>query len=234
VGQLTVGLRRGDVLVDEPSVRQVLRPVSGEVLRSNTFTLTVSRAGGRVTRLVADGTEVFRRADRPYLRSVSDLADDGTAYCSLSPRFRWHEEWTGEALRATLQRTLPTLPAGGGSTTVALDVSEVRDVRVAYRTPSGRVGQLAVGLPRGDVLVDEPSVRQVLRPVSGDVLRSNTFTLTVSRAGGRVTRLTADGAGAGHGVGMCQWGAVGRSRAGQDHERILAAYYPGAVLERLY
>jgi stage II sporulation protein D len=115
-----------------------------------------------------------------------------------------------------------------------MDVSEVRDVRVAYRTPSGRVGQLAVGLRRGDVLVDEPNVRQVLRPVSGEVLRSNTFTLTVTRDGGRVTRLAADGAGAGHGVGMCQWGAVGRSRAGQDHERILAAYYPGAVLERLY
>jgi stage II sporulation protein D len=189
-----------------------------------------STCGGRT----ADGTEVFRGADRPYLRSVSDLADDGTAYCSLSPRFRWHEEWTGEALRATLQRTLPTLPAGGGSTSVAMDVSEVRDVRVAYRTPSGRVGQLAVGLRRGDVLVDEPSIRQVLRPVSGEVLRSNTFTLTVSRAGGRVTRLVADGTGAGHGVGMCQWGAVGRSRAGQDHERILGAYYPGAVLERLY
>jgi stage II sporulation protein D len=70
--------------------------------------------------------------------------------------------------------------------------------------------------------------------VSGEVLRSNTFTLTVTRDGSRVTRLAADGAGAGHGVGMCQWGAVGRSRAGQDHERILAAYYPGAVLERVY
>jgi len=61
-----------------------------------------------------------------------------------------------------------------------------------------------------------------------------TSTLTVSGAGRRVTRLVADGAGAGHSVGFCQWGAVGRSRAGQDHERILAAYYPGTVLERLY
>ena len=49
-----------------------------------------------------------------------------------------------------------------------------------------------------------------------------------------MTRLVADGAGAGHGVGFCQWGAVGRARAGQDYTQILAAYYPGAVLERLY
>jgi stage II sporulation protein D len=189
-----------------------------------------STCGGRT----ADGTEVFRSADRPYLRSVADVADDGTAYCSISPRFRWHEEWTGEALRATLERTLPSVAAAAGPSTTAGDMSEVRDVRVSYRTPSGRVGLLTIALRRGDVQVEEPSVRQVLRPVSGELLRSNTFTLTVSGAGQRVTRLAADGAGAGHGVGFCQWGAVGRSRAGQDYERILAAYYPGASLERLY
>jgi stage II sporulation protein D len=189
-----------------------------------------STCGGRT----ADGTEVFRAADRPYLRSVPDVADDGTAYCSISPRFRWREEWTGEALRATLQRTLPPVAAAAGGAATASDVSEVRDVRVSYRTPSGRVGRLTIALRRGDVHVDEPNVRQVLRPISGELLRSNTFTLTVSGAGQRVTRLTADGAGAGHGVGFCQWGAVGRSRAGQDYQRILAAYFPGASLERLY
>jgi stage II sporulation protein D len=223
----------GGAATETPEGRAAVEATRGRILTYGGAPIDAffySTCGGRT----ADGTEVFRGADRPYLRSVSDLADDGTAYCTLSPRFRWHEEWTGEALRATLQRTLPALPAAGGSTAVAMDVSEVRDIRVAYRTPSGRVGRLAVGLRRGDVVVDEPNVRQVLRPVSGEVLRSNTFTLTVTRDGGRVTRLTADGAGAGHGVGLCQWGAVGRSRAGQDHERILAAYYPGAVLERLY
>jgi stage II sporulation protein D len=188
-----------------------------------------STCGGRT----ADGPEVFRAASRPYLRSVPDVAEDGTAYCSISPRFRWHEEWTGEALLATLRRTLPALPAGSAGTSAG-DVSEVRDVRVSYRTPSGRVGQLTIGLRGGDVRVEGPNVRQVLQPVSGGLLRSSVFTLTVSGAHGRVTRMAADGAGAGHGVGFCQWGAVGRSRAGQDHERILAAYYPGAVLERLY
>ncbi len=113
-------------------------------------------------------------------------------------------------------------------------MSEVRDVRVSSRTPSGRVGQLTIGLPRGDVHVEGPQVRRVLRPLSGELLRSNVFTLTVSGSGHRVSRLAADGAGAGHGVGFCQWGAVGRARTGQGHARILAAYYPGAVLERLY
>jgi stage II sporulation protein D len=188
-----------------------------------------STCGGRT----ADGTEVFRAANRPYLRSMPDLAPDGVAYCSISPRFRWHEEWTGEALRATLQRTLTALPPGTVGA-AAGDVSEVRDVRVNLRTPSGRVGELAIGLPSGDVLVDGPAVRRVLRPAAGELLRSSVFTLRVSRATGQVTRLVADGSGAGHGVGFCQWGAVGRARAGQDYQQILAAYYPGAVLERLY
>ena len=184
-----------------------------------------STCGGRT----AEGTEVFRAADRPYLRSVADVAPDGSVYCSISPRYRWHEEWTGEALRATLRRTLPAAADVPGG-----EIREVRDVRVAARTASGRVGRLSIGLGGGDVEVEGPSVRRVLTSASGEILRSAAFTLTVTGAGRRVTRLAVDGAGAGHGVGFCQWGAVGRSRAGQDHEHILAAYYPGAVLERLY
>jgi stage II sporulation protein D len=55
-----------------------------------------------------------------------------------------------------------------------------------------------------------------------------------TRAGGRITRLVAEGSGAGHAVGLCQWGAVGRARAGQRHAEILAAYYPGTQLMRYY
>jgi stage II sporulation protein D len=184
-----------------------------------------STCGGRT----AQGTEVFRAADRTYLRSVPDVALDGTAYCSVSPRYRWREEWTGEALRATLRRTLPKATG-----TPAEQVGEVSDVRVIYRTGSGRVGQLGIGLRRSEVRVDGPAVRGVLRSPSGDMLRSNAFELSVTGAGLRVTRLVADGGGAGHGVGFCQWGAVGRSRAGHDFQRILEAYYPGAMLERRY
>ncbi|NCW44602.1 MAG: SpoIID/LytB domain-containing protein [Gemmatimonadaceae bacterium] len=38
------------------------------------------------------------------------------------------------------------------------------------------------------------------------------------------------GAGNGHGVGMCQWGAIGRARAGADAREILRHYYPGTVV----
>lgn len=184
-----------------------------------------STCGGQT----ADGVEAFRAASRPYLRSFPDVDEHGMAYCSISPRYRWREEWTGEALRATLRRTLPV--AAGVSGERARDV---RDVWVAQRTGSGRVGRLAITLGSGPVMVDGPAVRQVLRPASGELLRSAAFTLSATGAGSGVTRLVAEGSGAGHGVGLCQWGAVGRSRAGQDFRRILGAYYPGATLRRLY
>ncbi len=42
------------------------------------------------------------------------------------------------------------------------------------------------------------------------------------------------GAGYGHGVGMCQWGAQGMALEGKSYRDILAHYYPGAELKKLY
>lgn len=184
-----------------------------------------STCGGRT----ADGAEVFRGALQPYLRSVPDRAENGSIYCRISPRYRWREEWTAEGLRATLRRNLPSV-AGVRSELVG----QVRDIRIARRTSSGRVDQLAIALGGPEVRVDGLAIRQVLRPPSGELLRSNSFDLIASGAGLRVTHLTVDGMGAGHGVGFCQWGAVGRARAGQGFEQILAAYFPGTRLERRY
>src|SRR5688500_7729415 len=184
-----------------------------------------STCGGQT----ADGVEAFSAASRPYLRSFPDVDENGEAYCRISPRYRWREEWSGASLRTTLSRTLPAV-----ARVPADEVREVRDVWVAQRTGSGRVGRLAVTLRSNQVMVNGPSVRQVLRPASGDLLRSAAFTLTATGAGREITHLVAEGRGAGHGVGLCQWGAVGRSRSGHDFQRILAAYYPGAELQRLY
>lgn len=218
----------GGVWGETPEARDAVAATAGQILTWGGQPIDAfffSTCGGRT----ADGTEVFRGADRPYLRSVPDLDANGVAYCSISPRFRWREEWSGDALLAVLRRSLPAVLGVPASW-----VSAVRDVRVASRTGSGRVGRLAIALADRDVDVDGPQVRQVLRSTSGDILRSNAFDLAVSGAGRRVTRLVAEGSGNGHGVGFCQWGAVGRARAGQDYRQILGAYYPGTELERLY
>jgi len=102
------------------------------------------------------------------------------------------------------------------------------------RTGSDRVSRLAIGLAGGEVHVDGPMIRQVLHPPADPLLRSSAFTLTTVERDGQLERLIADGQGAGHAVGFCQWGAVGRSRAGQTFSDILTAYFPGTSLQRLY
>src|SRR2546426_414371 len=126
-----------------------------------------------------------------------------------------------------------TLPA-------VMSVSEdglqpITDVAVTRTTKSGRVGELRIVFARGDVRIAGPDVRGVLRPDADQLLQSNAFQLFVTHEGdGRVSRLVAAGAGSGHGVGLCQWGAIGRARAGQQYREILGTYYPGTEVERLY
>jgi stage II sporulation protein D (peptidoglycan lytic transglycosylase) len=218
----------GGLSFETPEGRAAVIETRGRVLTYNGAVIEAffySTCGGRT----ADGFEVFRGAARPYLRSIPDRAGNGSIYCSISPRYHWREEWSGEALRATLQRNLPAV-AGGRSGPVA----RVSDIRVTRRTASGRVDQIAIALGGPEILVDGLGIREVLRSSSGELLRSNAFELTATGAGSGVTRLTVDGMGAGHGVGFCQWGAVGRARAGQGFEQILAAYFPGTRLERRY
>ncbi|MDQ3207874.1 MAG: SpoIID/LytB domain-containing protein [Gemmatimonadota bacterium] len=219
----------GGVAAETAEGRAAVAETRGQVLTYDGAVIEAfyfSTCGGRT----AEGFEVFRGAVRPYLRSVSDVNERGSAYCSISPRYRWREEWSGEALRATLQRNLPPVPG-----TVSPSIVTVTDLRVTQRSSSGRVDQVSIGLGATEVKVDgHTRIRQLLRLPSGQLLRSTAFSLSTTGAGRAVTRLVIDGAGAGHGVGLCQWGAVGRARAGQGYQQILAAYFPGTRLERRY
>jgi stage II sporulation protein D len=176
----------------------------------------------------ADGTEVFAAADRPYLRSVSDLDPNGRAWCAISPRYRWRETWTGDALSQALRQTLPL---AGGTSSLA---EELRDIRVLDRTPSGRVARVQLVGASGSMTVTGPAARALLRPPEGGLLRSADFALQITRSGERIVQISADGAGAGHGVGFCQWGGIGRARAGFSYGAILSAYFPGTDLTRTY
>jgi stage II sporulation protein D len=173
--------------------------------------------------------EAFRTVrSRSYLRPVSDRHGDGW-YCDRSPRFRWTVEWDGPALLRILRNTVP---ASLGIDPAMVDA--VRDVRVRRRGPSKRVAELRVTVGAGDIPVSGPDVRHVLQTPEGRVLGSTAVELEVARRDGVVAALVARGHGWGHGVGMCQWGAVGRARAGQDARKILETYFPGARVARWY
>src|SRR2546427_764314 len=117
---------------------------------------------------------------------------------------------------------------GGGG------LQRITDIEVARTTASGRVGELRIVFEHGDVRVPGPDVRAVLRPQPDQLLGSTLFALSVTKDSGQVSRLVATGSGWGHGVGFCQWGAVGRARAGQDYRTIVTTYFPGTNVARLY
>jgi len=219
----------GGVASESPQVWDAVRATAGQVVVYSGLPIDAffHSTCGRTT---AGVEEVFATvASRPYLRPVSDASGRGRHYCDISPRFRWREEWDASTLRAILSRTLPAVMNVGGD-----GLQPITDVAVTRTTRSGRVGELRIVFEHGDVRVPGPSVRNVLRPANGRLLGSQAFELHVSQEGGRVSHLVAAGAGSGHGGGFCQWGAVGRARAGQDYRTILATYFPGTRVERLY
>ncbi len=184
-----------------------------------------STCGGRTS----IGTEIFKGANRPYLRSIDDAPRGGAAYCSISPRFTWREEWSGDVLRATLRKTLPVVAQVPGA-----EAEGLRNLAVHGRTVSGRVETLDIVLKQRTVSVAGPQVRQVLRLPDGQLLRSTLFTMSTRTKGGKVSGIVLDGHGSGHGVGLCQWGAIGRARAGQKASDIITAYYAGTTIVRRY
>jgi stage II sporulation protein D len=218
----------GGVLGESKGATAAVHATAGQVLTFNGELISAffhSTCGYQT----ADPREAFRSiVDLPYLRPVSDQNGAGY-YCENSPRFRWRVEWDAATLSGILRRTVP-----GVLGVDAAQIGELRDVRV-YRTGrSGRVTELRLSVPGGEIPVYGPDVRQVLATPEGAALGSSAVQLTTLVAGDTVARLTAAGAGWGHGVGMCQWGAIGRSRAGQNHAAILLAYFPGTRVERWY
>lgn len=174
-----------------------------------------SACGGRT----AEAPEVWRTGGSPWLRSVDDTDPaTGRPWCERAPRFAWTIRFGASALEALAARWLAQY---GGAPSG--HIGPVSDVRIRSRTPSGRVAEVAFETARGTYVVRANDVRFVLRQPTGEYLNSTAFELVPESGGGVEVR----GRGYGHGVGMCQWGAIGRARAGHDARAILRAYFPG-------
>ena len=218
--------RYGGADVEHPVVNRAVDATAGLVLRFGNRVIDApycSACGGRT----AGAREAWREArDRPWLQPVDDIDPrTGRPYCDLSPRNRWRAEISQSVIGAAVERTL----RNAGATTVR--PVTIHGVRVGERLPSGRAGSLVVGTDRGEVRIGTHTLRDLLRDARGAALASTYFSVVQeARAGGRLDHVTLDGVGYGHGVGMCQWGAIGRARAGASARAILWHYYPGTTV----
>ena len=197
-----------------------------------------STCGGRT----ASVSEVWwRQPDQPYLQPVSDqIPGSSSYYCDPSPRFRWTATFDGDQLRASLEKYLGTVtpavePAVAVSSSAPrLSLGRILGFRVEGRTASDRVAAVSIQTERGNYVVRGNDVRFILRTPGGGLLGSTYFTAELTSDGsGGIGNLVMRGGGYGHGIGMCQWGAIGRARAGQDYRTILTTYYRGTTVSRV-
>ena len=219
-GDVNDQVYRGREGQDAVAARAV-RETRGEILTHQGQPILAfyhSTCGGRTAAI----DEVWRRGPLPYLRSVSDLREDGSAWCETSNRFRWSQRWSWDELGGILERT------------IGLPRASLREVRVRSRTPSGRVSELEIEGDGRRWTVFGDSLRWALRPQAGRILNSALIFDLEEGTDVHGRYLEARGGGWGHGIGMCQVGAMARARAGQTYRRILAAYYTGTDLERTY
>lgn len=208
----------GGMSVERAETDQAVRATRGLVLTwgDRIITAPYHSHGGPMT---AGADEVWKRAGEPFLRPVDDRAPSGGCFCDASGNRGWERRFTTVEMGRLLTQYGRDLGVAAGG--------EVRGIRIVSRGPSGRVTELEIETSAGRLLLRGNDVRFVLR-TDGAILPSTNFSVEASGAA-----VTLRGIGNGHGVGMSQWGAIGRARAGQDARTILAAYYPGTRLSPL-
>ena len=161
----------------------------------------------------------------PYLRSVRDRDRGSDDFCNHSPVYTWRVEWNKNTLENILATRLPGLdPRKRGE-------FSLRSISIKSRSPTGRVQQLEIKSNHGTTTLRSGQIRSALRrPVRGQpMLRSTKFDLKF-----RQNSVVAEGGGYGHGIGMCQMGAIGMAGQGYKYDRILKHYYRGIDLDRVY
>lgn len=170
----------------------------------------------------------------PYLPSVVDRPEgSGEDFCAAAPHHRWRRAWSEAEVGTVLA---PALVDAAGREPGAL--GRLAGVEVSGRSEQGRVTELTVtvevenaGDPRLDTLsLAAPDIPGAFPSADGTPLRSNWFRVVEP---GEAEALALEGRGAGHGVGMCQWGALERARQGAGWREILAVYYPGTEVRQL-
>ncbi len=172
-----------------------------------------------------------QREPANYLAGVRDRVGGGATLCSGVNKFRWRFTFSGRELGQTLRQTLPN--------ELGVDrdrVGQLKDLRITRRSPSGRVESLEIVTTKETFVARADRIRWVLmtEPSVSRILPSTLFDLELKHRDGVLTSISIVGGGNGHGVGMCQNGALEMARRGFTAEMILEHYYPGVSIDREY
>lgn len=149
------------------------------------------------------------------------LSTDAQHACKVSSftqlsKYRWEKRFTAKDVDEKL---------------ASFAVGKVMAMNVTERGVSGRARLLQISGEEGaTTLRGELTIRRTF-----GMLNSAMFELKAEKdPKGRPVSWIFTGGGWGHGVGMCQTGAIGRAEAGQNYRQILEHYFNGAKVARIY
>jgi len=151
---------------------------------------------------------VFRSTQCPYLKGGAKCSDES------SPFYSWEVRTAGSRIEANLNRSS--------------SFGRLKKLTTIKRGVSGRIVEMKLEGSKGEALLRGNQIRTVLG------LRSNLITSLkpVRDKDGYVREVEVAGRGWGHGVGLCQFGAVNLATRGRSYEDILDHYYSDIRLVR--
>ncbi|HEY7750915.1 MAG TPA: SpoIID/LytB domain-containing protein [Ignavibacteriaceae bacterium] len=205
---------------ENPLSNQAVEETSGLILTYKNSPAQIyyhSTCGG----FTESAENVFTDFRLDYLKSIED---GSPPYCSISPRFEWTEIFSDELI---IQRLKDAALISHSNYTL-------EEFNILSRFDSGRVNELRIILAdendeEKSISIFGNDIRQVLKNADGKmILWSNFFDANVEDE-----KIILNGKGFGHGVGLCQWGAISLSKNGWNFEDILNHYYPGTELQSL-
>ncbi len=198
---------KGTTLVNE-TVRAAVRETRGEVLGWQGKLLRVyyhACCGGATTQVGAawGGAE---ESPRP-LKGVRD------PWCAASPHMKWVAYFAWADLTAAISddRMLP---------------GPLKSLRIGARDSAGYVRTFLARSGGESVVVKAFELRGALG--AGEMKSVRIKSLKTLKKG-----IEFHGAGSGHGVGLCQWGARLQADKGRSYTKILSFYFPGSVLSEV-
>lgn len=233
-----------------PEVVEALRQTAGIIL-----SYQGEICDARFSKCCGGATDIFstcwQSTDFPYLKAVADAPDShlhldltdelqaqrwihsrpncfcGNASALLLSRslnsydlatndyFRWRVEYSEEQLDSLISRK------------VSSRLGHILSVTPLRRGPSGRIYRLEIKGTQGRRIIGKEL--EIRRALSDTHLYSSAFTIRHES-----DRWIINGAGWGHGVGLCQIGAAQMAAEGYTCSDILTHYYPGAELTKAY
>jgi len=172
-----------------------------------------STCGGRT----ADFNDAWPGNPPAYLRSVK------CPYCKDSPHYHWRKVLSKKDFFSNLRVRLKKCG-------VQLSNDErIKKFKLVKNRKTKRVVKLIITTNKDCYIIPSYHLRTVLGDHNdpGGILRSNLIDIK-----SRGNKIIIEGKGYGHGVGMCQFGAIEMARRGKGYKKILRHYYPGTRIEK--